>query len=314
MMKLLHIGFPNPSLGKAFGEKTDYRFVDWTAWTAVPNNVENLHKRITELCGEFEPDVIFMQIQSPGVMTSEFVKTLSGLVINWTWDYRESTPRWIVDLAPYVISAFTNEADVEYLRSLGYDAMFLQGGFDDSTYKPTGGVNPDAPDIVFMANNYPDDEYDFPLMNFRIEIVNALKERYGSNFAVYGFGWPDQNPLQSFMHREAKEAEAYRSAKVAINLSHFSAERYTSDRMFRILGSGTLCLSHWFPGIEKDFVDGEHLLVWRNKNELFGLIDKHLEDSTDRIRIAETGCKLAHMNYKWSNMVSNILISTKQTD
>ena len=316
-MKLLHIGFPNPALGKAFTRKsTEYRFIDWTAWTAIPNNVDNLHKHIKDLCDNFDPDIIFMQIQSPGVITPEFVKTLPGLIINWTWDYRDPTPQWMVDVAPYVVSAFTNETDVEYLESIGHKAMFLQGGFDNDVYDPDGQLESrdKSPEVVFMANNYPDDEYNFPLMKYRMDMVTMLKERYGSRFAVYGFGWPGQNPLQSFMHREEKEAIAYRSSKVAINLSHFETNRYTSDRMFRLLGSGTMCLTHAYPGLEKDFTDGEHLRVWRDFDELTELIDYYLssDHAMDRIHIAEAGCKLVHLNYTWDNLASAV-VGLKQT-
>lgn len=309
-MKLLHIGFSNLAMSRAFIKQTDeYRFIDWTDWTAIPNNIKNLHKHITDVYNEFKPDLVFMQIQTPDVITPEFIKTIKVPTINWTWDFRKDTPQWMVDIAPYVISAFTNETDPEYLRSLGHDAMFLQGGFDPDIYDPDGGYEADVePVIVFMANNYPDDEYDFPLSKYRIELVDALKEKYGSKFAVYGFGWPGQNPLQSFMHREEKEAASYRSSKIAINLSHFEAERYTSDRMFRILGSGPLCMTHWYPGIEKDFTDGEHLLVWRTTEELMNLIDEYIPNiNTERIRIAAAGCKLAHMNYTWDDMVRNIV-------
>lgn len=308
-MKLLHIGFSNLALSKAFDKKTDYRFIDWTDWTAIPNNIENLHNHIREVAEEFNPSIIFMQIQAPDVITPEFVKTLKPTVINWTWDYREPTPQWMVDVAPYVISAFTNETDPEYLRSLGYDAIFLQGGFDTDIYDPDGDSIHEGPepDIVFMANNYPDDEYDFPLAKYRGEMVDLLKEKYGDKFKVYGFGWPGQNPLQNFMHREQREADCYRTSKVAINLSHYETNRYTSDRMFRLLGTGTMCLSHNYPGIEIDFKDGEHLRVWNNFDELVELIDHYTgEGPTDRIHISEEGCKLVHLNYTWDNMVDNI--------
>jgi len=305
-MKVLHIGFSNPALGNAFKKRCDYRFIDWTSWTAVPNNVPNLHKHILDTCDEFDPDVVFMQIQSPGVITPELCQQLPGLVVNWTWDYREPTPEWMVDCAPHVLSAFTNENDVNYLTSLGHRAVFLQGGFDSEIYNPDGMIDENAPSIVFMANNYPKDDYDFPLADFRMDIVQSLKERYGSEFAVYGFGWPGQNPLQSFMHRERKEAECYRGCKIAINLSHYQAERYTSDRMFRILGTGTFCLSHWYPGIDKDFKQSTHLDIWKTKQELFDLIDHYLANAEERIETAEAGCKLAHLNYTWDHMVYNI--------
>jgi len=308
LTKVLHIGFSNPALGKAFRDTVDYRFIDWTDWTAIPNNIENLHKYITKTSDDFSPDIIFMQIQSPGVITPEFIKTLPGLIINWTWDFRGNTPEWVMDLAPYCISAFTNENDVYRVLMTGNKSVFLQSGFDHEIYKSDDDSDTvsESPEIVFMANNYPDDEK-FPLSDYRIDLVNTLKDIYGTRFGVYGFGWPGQNPLQSFMHRERKEAACYRSAKLAINLSHFVAKRYTSDRMLRILGSGTMCLSHWYPEIEKDFTDGTHLRVWNSTDDLIKLIDQYLADDSGREAIAASGCTHAHASYTWHNMVSQIL-------
>lgn len=304
MYKILHIGFSNPALGRAFSAKCEYRFIDWTLWTSIPNNINALHAHILEACVGFDPDMVFMQIQAPGVITAEFAARLPGLVINWTWDFNPNLS-WAIELGRVVnVTAFTNEEHVDIMKKKGLNAMFLQGGFDPDVYKPTGSTI-EAPAVVFMANNYPTDDYDYPLAGFREDLVRDLKA--GFDFEVYGFGWPGQNPLQSFMHREQKEAECYRSAKLAINLSHFEAERYTSDRMFRILGTGVMCLTHWYPGIDKDFVNGEQLEVWKDRESLFELIDRYIYDSEARQKIARAGCELAHSNYTWAHMVDNIL-------
>jgi spore maturation protein CgeB len=309
-MDLLHIGFTDAAMIKGFSKSFDnYRFVDWTSWVSIKNTA-GLRSHIIDLMEKGRYDVVFMQIQSPDVIDGETAKRMSelcGLLINWTWDYREPTPEWFYDVAPFALSCFTNEVDVDNLLRFGCRAEFLQSGFDDEVYSPDGQLLKGTPEIVFMANNYLNEDEIFPLSDFRLRLVRKLKERYGDRFGVYGFGWPGQSPLVNFMHRNKAEADVYRSSKVAINLSHFEAERYTSDRMLRILGTGTLCLSHRYPGIEKDFVDGEHLLIWDDEDRLFALIDEYAGPGFfSSTNIAGSGCKLVHMNYKWCDMASRI--------
>lgn len=306
-MRTLHIGFTVPALCRALSAaSSEYLFLDWTAWTSIPNNTAALHAKTLEVAEQFKPDLVFIHVQSPGVYTPEVLNKLQGFKINWTWDYREPTPQWMVDCGKAVdVTAFTNDADVIMMRALGMNAEFLQSGFNDDVFRPDGSVG-EYPQIVFMGNNYPKEDYDFPLADYRIKMVNTLSSKYGTNFGVYGFGWG--NDMRNFMYREAKEAECYRSSKVAINVSHFDALRYTSDRMLRLMGSGALCLSKWYPGIELDFEDKINIRVWHDLDELEGLIEYYLDERNkdERIRISQAGCELVHRNYTWNHMADKI--------
>lgn len=308
-MKVLHIGIPIYSLSREFAKHCDYRYIDWTAWTAIPGNLHNMYKEVLSAAKEFKPDLVFMQIQAPGIISGEFLDDLrphAKRIVNWTWDIRTPTPQWILDIASKVdVTGFTNEDDVTHLRSLGHNAEFLQSGFDHEVFDIEGDFS-DYPEIVFVGNNYPPDEYDFPLSQYRRDMVSHLERRYGPRFGVYGFGWA--NPMQNFMYRESKEASCYRSSKVAINLSHYVATRYSSDRILRLMGSGGMCLAQWYPGIDKDFVDGVHLRTWNSFDELDSLIDYYTDDSNrdERNRIALSGCELVHKNYTWGHMVDKL--------
>lgn len=303
-MRILHIGFVIPGLIKAFSEKSsDYKFFDWSDWTAIPGNLRNLHQETIKVSKEFKPDLTFMQIQAPDVYDLHTVDKLGGFVLNWTWDYRPN-PKWMYELAPAVdLSGFTNEKDVKDFRDRGYSAEFIQSGFDDEVFRPDGDVI-DHPEIVFIGNNYKNEGYDFAMGDYRIEMVNFLMGHYGENFGVYGFGWT--NPLNNFMYREAKESRCYRSCKIAINLSHYEIDRYSSDRILRLMGSGAFCLCKWYPGIDKDFEDGVHLRVWKTLDDLKDLIDYYLKHDDERIRIANNGCELVRNNYTWNDMVDRI--------
>lgn len=312
-MRTLHIGFTVPALCQALSNaSSEYLFLDWTAWTSIPNNTEALHKKTLEVAHEFNPDLVFLHVQSPGVYTSQVLANLPGFVVNWTWDYRDPTPEWMVKCGKSVdLTGFTNETDVKIMRDLGMNASFIQSGFNDEVFRPDGPVG-EYPEIVFMGNNYPKEDYTFPLADFRTDMVGKLRSKYGNRFGVYGFGWG--NDMMNFMYREKKEAECYRSCKIAINLSHFDADRYTSDRMLRLMGSGAFCLSKWYPGIEQDFLDKINIGVWNDLDELTSKIDYYLEHKDERMNIAMAGCVLAHKKYTWHKMVDNIKGLMKTTE
>jgi spore maturation protein CgeB len=103
-----------------------------------------------------------------------------------------------------------------------------------------------------------------------------------------------------------KEAAHYRGAKIAINISHFNYDQYSSDRLVRILGTGTMCLSKYFINAEKRFEDGKHLRFWNTFEELENLIKYYLENEEERKHIAKRGCWLAHREYTFENLALNI--------
>ncbi len=216
-------------------------------------------------------------------------------MVNWTGDVRQNVD-WYVNIGRVIqMTLFTNMVDVETLRSKGINADYLQIGFPTGIFKPKGTVKANVPEIIFMANC----TQGFPLSNFRKEIVEELRKRYGPRFAVYGnaWGWGYSVPDQQ------EEAAHYRGCKIAINLSHFNYSRYSSDRIFRLMGAGAFCLSHNYPNIEQEFEVGKHLDVWNDKEELFRKIDYYLENDFERKVIALSGSKHVHKNHTWLNRV-----------
>jgi hypothetical protein len=161
---------------------------------------------------------------------------------------------------------------------------------------------------------------------FRMVSTERLKNEFGSRFGLYGGGWdknennfslsilPHMNQTQNNyikyadgnISSYAEEGKAYRSCKIAINLSHFEYSRYSSDRMFRILGSGAFCLTHRFPDIEKDFKIDEEVVVWENLDDLCNKIRHYLTNEKERQIIATNGCDLARDKYTWDSFAENL--------
>jgi hypothetical protein len=204
------------------------------------------------LFNEFKPDIVFMQIQAPNIITHsvcQIMKDAGAFIINWTGDKRHEVPQWMIDLAPYVsCTSFSNMDDVNAMRSLGFKSDYLEIGYSPEIYKPEGEAL-NVPEIVFMGNNY--GRGYFPMSGFRIDMVDFLRQEYGNRFGVYGSGWGNGNG--NFNHSQLEEAKAYRGAKIAINCSHFDSLNYNSDRLLRILGSGAACLSYKHKGMSDTY-------------------------------------------------------------
>ena len=312
--KILHIGIcvyrdKESSLTKAFKRATNN-------YLELSLSEKHLQQKAIQLAEAFKPDLVFLQIQADNILHLETVKEIkkhSRIVINWTGDVRSPLQPFFLPMAKEIdYTCFTNMRDVNFIRSKGYGAEFVQIGYDETIYYPyipvqkvfQGGkelhYQKDI-DIVFMGNNYGNQ---FPLGKQRIAMVNYLRKAYGNRFKVFGnFHNADGN----LNHSQEEEAAIYRRSKIGINMSHFNLERYTSDRMLRLMGSGTLCLTHKFEGIEQDFQDGENVVVWETFEGLKSKIDYYLANEKERERIAANGEKLVRERNTFNHMVEDLI-------
>jgi spore maturation protein CgeB len=297
-MKILQVALGNQfDIRDALAEHGDVMYWDWSKEKC------DFNRALTTLVNSFEPDFVFMQIQTPGVINVKTAEELSKKtkLINWTGDVRHPTPSWFVEIGKNIhLTLFTNMHDVEFCRKHGVNADYLQVGFPTKIFNPVGPVAKNAPDIVFFGNNFGG----FPLSQLRIDMVRKLKERYGDMFEYYGGGW--SKGIRS-VEDQKEEASIYRSAKIAINLSHFNYSRYTSDRMLRAMGSGCMVLSHKYKDYIEEFANNVHFDVWENLSELFEGIDYYLSNEDERKRVAKDGCDHVHANHRWSNRINDLM-------
>lgn len=306
-MKILHLGLCcNPNFWNGF-QQAFVTVIGKYNYSEVYTGDANFNTKARQLFDKHKPDIVFMQIQSEGVADYsllDYMKNQGACVINWTGDKRSDIPRWMIDAAPFVsITAFSNMHDVRNMRKLGYNSEFLEIGYDETIYTPTGDRY-NVPDIIFMGNNYGSGF--FPMSDFRISLVTALKKSFGDRFGVYGSGW-GSIASGNVNHSQPEEAKHYRGCKIAINCSHFNVERYNSDRILRILGTGTFCLSAKHEAMEQDYVGGEHLVYFNTIDEMVFKINKYLSEEEERKRIAENGQKLVLNRNTFVHQVKEII-------
>jgi len=296
-MKVLHIslGTHQTSQAKALQDiASEYKTFDWTQYQ---NNPQVLRDKISQLIDSgFSPDITFMQLQREGLMTPDILNKIPGKKYNWTGDVRDPIPQWYVNIAPYFTATlFSNQHDVDVFRSKGLNAHFLNIGFEEPDYNLNGEKIKSG--VVFMGNNYVNQ---FPLSQFRLNMVNSVL-----GLQVYGANW--NNAVSNLNENPKKEAAIYRGCEIAINLSHFDYDRYSSDRLFRIMACGAFCLSHHYKGIEKDFKVGEHLDTWKTIPELIEKINYWRLRPDERALIAQNGYRKVWANHTWGARIKQLL-------
>jgi hypothetical protein len=220
-------------------------------------------------------------------------------ICNWNGDIRDETPRWMIEMSPYIDKTlFSNMRDVRNVLNGGY----LEIGYDPEIYTPVGEVGT-CKEISFFGNNY--GQTQFPLSKLRIEMNMMLHKHFGNRYGVYGNNW--FNSSGNYNHSQAEESKAYRATKIAINLSHYDVDSYSSDRIYRILGSGAFCLCKAYPNMP--FIDGVHVRTWNSIYDLMVLIRYYLDDhnKAERDLIAKQGNEFVKANYTFDEMVKNLI-------
>ena len=291
--KVLHfaLGDDQTAMEKALKTFGEYRQLDWT-------KAKNPGAALIEMAKEFKPDFIFAQVQRENILTKEVMKKISAPLINWTGDVRYPLPQWFKDIGKSCLTLFTNQTDMEQMRAEGYDADYLQIGLDETHFNPFRGKIENTPEIVFMANNYGI----FPLSNYRYQVANLLKQKYGDRFQLYGRGWPKELGAINVNGNTEREAQIYSSCKIAINISHFNYSRYSSDRLLRAMGSGAFVLSHRFDDMEMDYTPSQ-LRTFVDNAELISQIDRYLKEDEQRQTIAANGCMHVRKKATWHSRI-----------
>jgi len=290
MKKILHLalngGGRQLGLVRALSSLGEYLEIDWQVEQAA-RGVKGMREYVNQTAKDFGADLTFMQLQTPNVLNPAEVMQFPGFVVNWTGDVRQPTPRWYFEMAPSVnVTLFTNMYDVEQLRKAGLIADYLQIGYDEEIYTSEGSKGT-WPEIVFLGNNY---KNTFPLSGERIQMVEQLRQEFGSRFQVYGNGWGTR-----WLTPE-EEAECYRSCKIAINQNHFNLPRFSSDRILRITGCGAMCISNRYEGYELEY---PFIRTWDDFTQLIWLIHKYLDDSKKRDKLATSQQEDTALNNTW---------------
>jgi CheY-like chemotaxis protein len=76
-----------------------------TDYIELSTGAKDVNQEAIRIAREFQPDIIFMQIQSANIIHIETVKAMretGAWVCNWNGDIRDETPNWMIAMAPHI--------------------------------------------------------------------------------------------------------------------------------------------------------------------------------------------------------------------
>ena len=290
--------------------KSVFDEVDTIYWDEI-KNISEMNGIVRARVQAIKYDAVFMQIQHPEIIELQTAKVMSEhtLVFNWSGDVRTDIT-WYEQIAPYVITLFTNMTDVEKLRSKGFVADYLQCGYDHKYYFQKQLKRHNT--IGFCGNYY--SAADFPLKQLRIDAVYELKRNFPEQFHLYGREWDKVGIKSEGIANNEWEANLYNESLLALSVSHFDYSRYFSDRLLREMACGCCVLSHRFKDNHLEFIEGKHIVYWDNLKSLTELCRYYFNFPHEAREIGEAAAKYVQENYTWeifANKLLNIILKNK---
>mgnify|MGYP000868588981 CR=1 FL=1 len=299
MSKVLHIRMDAPTYssdGMEQGFKDAGFEYDCLYWQQIKFNegVESLRKRMIKRVSETLPDIIFLHIQSEGILDEATIYELNKycFTVLFTEDVREEI--WQEKLLPELgLMIFTNKDAVEKLERKGFvNVAYMPTSYNHLIYKKGEPSGKDYGEIIFIGNNYADTNLKFPKAKHRADMVYFMEQTFGDRFKAYGRGFKNQ------MLKPEQEIDAYRSCKIAITHNNFYRKGYCSDRSFRAVGTGAFTLHEYYEGIESNFI---HLNTWSTFDQLKRLCVSALNNDYIRNKIALEENNNCIKNNTWSS-------------
>lgn len=259
-----------------------------------------------DVASVFHPHLIITQIQSvdahvnANVINALKQENSQAKFVNWNGDYHPEHLRsqsYLDLMKLYDLAGFCTADIRDLYLDMGVKWWYWQIGYEPADYN-TGGLL--RHDVVFLANGY---------SAARTELVGELL-RNGLNIGLYGIGWPTEfGARENTLYDFNKGADIYSHSKIAIGDSQWPrAAGYVSNRLFQAMSAGVMYMQQAFDGIEEylGLVDGEHLVVWNDVDDLMDKIEYYLEHNVERARIAANGQRFIQVNHSFDARVQEL--------
>lgn len=267
-----------------------------------------------------KPTLVFMQLQTLGVVDAAFLVTLRGICdpnavfISWCGDVGRD-PMWSHCMAPYMDAMlFSSMTQVEEHRAAGFpNAAYLQIGYDTDIHF----VDPEFDrqrngQVLFFGQNYSDVGWVIPHeAQLRRDVIRTLWQGLPPvTLEVYGQNWSSVLGRGTQVFTREAAAHAYQNSCAAVSISLTSKlKRYSSDRLLRALACGLTVLVKRFDDMESwGLVHGENCWIWDTSSEcLDGARWCRINHESAR-QIGAAGAQLAREHHTWGTRMREMFV------
>jgi spore maturation protein CgeB len=293
--------------------KENVRIVDYLQAARDLRDHTKVHEVFYDMVRDFQPEWIHLQAQQTNVMTARsliYARSLceAPIVTHWMGDWRSSVSGVLRDIC--------QEADITFVSNEGQLSLYAQAGAKRSVYWQIASDYPEfcelgdlhdlpfrVPEVVFCGNYYP---RRFPGSEERLEVVRAFVSS-GLDFGVVGGGWPAGIPVIGETGLK-EQKHIYMKCKVSVGVNNINnCDRYYSERQLSAMSVPVPHVCWGVPGLEKDFVDGEHCVFYQTPSEAVSKVRALLDDPERARRIGEAGRAEIIQKHLWPERIREIL-------
>lgn len=215
------------------------------------------------------------------------VKDTGAVLVAWYFDWIRAWNReamYLPKLECFDLVLSTDGSDSKWYEERGIKRRYLPQACDTSVFRPLEPDSRYACDVAFVGHAY----------GKRATLMNALKRRF--DFRQFGQSSEAYGPIH---------AAICNSAKIMVADSYVNdCPGYWSNRVYLEVGSGGFVLHPRTPGLDRQFVDGRHLVTY--EDDLIDKIEYYLRHDDERRAIADAGWRHVHANHSYEIRVGEM--------
>lgn len=232
------------------------------------------------------------------MLDPEFLARLKCKSVIWTYDWMWMEERWFhfIPFAQKCTLAITTDDMVDW-GFYGLNHRCLRQGVDEKAHYP-GKPDPGfASNVAFTGSVY---------TWRRKHIICDLKKAFGDKFRVWQTGKWRNNQTPERARKVFRTICA--SAKVLVGDKLFDdVKEYWSYRVYQTLGCGGFLIQEYVPGMEKEFANGEHLVLVPDSRHLVDTCRYYLDKPAERGDIAKRGYRWVHEEHSYKKRAEKLI-------
>ena len=261
-------------------------------------------RRADRLFQAFQPDLVFVFCRDlPMPLLRRF--RASAPVVSWVEEPLDDLDTSMVDYLKQVdLVCLSNPGYRDLLTRAGVPRVeFLMSGFSPRYHAPLRPIRP-VRDVVFIGGPGRNGQ--------RAQFLAEVSDHFETEiFGVTADWQPWLKDYPQLRVRRPVDNVQFRrlcaTSRIVLGLNQVNNDPlYFSNRTFLTLACKGFHLTHYVPGLETVFEDGEHLSWYRDTDECFAKIDRYLSTDDKRRRISEQGHALVYGEHQYFHRVARI--------
>jgi hypothetical protein len=198
---------------------------------------------------------------------------------------------WLEEATQIADLGFMNDGDWVAQDTSGKLHVLHEGADERFIGKGDGSKAPPAK-IVFVGAPWGGAK--------RTSCIQELQARYGHDFAVIGARDRDRVYQRDL-------ANVLANVDITVAPDGPVTDRYWSNRCFLMTAFGKFLVHPYCRELAKDYVDDQEIMFYRDRQQLFRLIDFYLEHPEEREAIAAAGMKATAGRHTYRNRLTKML-------